>query len=285
MLERWFRHWTRVRHRDAAERTLLTAIASGASAIELAALMLTAITDRYFADGGHALDFTNKAFESLDIIGWEHASAILPTIVDEIVSARGSEESNAWRQPIDLVPMCEAAFAELPKLLADGKGERGSWRGEEVLGRLLLGDDPAAVVEALKSAIRDGATATDLSRAVAHAAARRVALFSISNEHSDWDTALHCFTYANAVHQLLTRIVVERPMELERPELLRGVFHGAMPVYLIRFLNCRQHVFQARATISSTIYREIAANCAMPCLLRSIVREQLRGPAASLPAI
>jgi hypothetical protein len=31
-----FRHWTGVRHRDAAERALLTAIASGASAIELA---------------------------------------------------------------------------------------------------------------------------------------------------------------------------------------------------------------------------------------------------------
>ena len=26
-------------------------------------------------------------------------------------------------------------------------------------------------------------------------------------------------------------------MELQRPELLRGVFHGAMQVYLIRFLN------------------------------------------------
>ena len=92
VLERWFRHWTRVRHRDAAERTLLTAIASGASSIELAALMLTAVTDRYFADGGHALDFTNKAFESLDLIGWEHASAILPSLVDQMVSARGSEE-------------------------------------------------------------------------------------------------------------------------------------------------------------------------------------------------
>ena len=90
---------------------------------------------------------------------------------------------------------------------------------------------------ALKSAIRDGATATDLSRATAYAAALRVASFGTSNEHSDWDTALHCFTYCNAAHQLLTRITAERPMELERPELLRGVFHGAMQVYLIRFLN------------------------------------------------
>ena len=237
VLERWFRHWTRVRHRDAAERTLLTAIASGASSIELAALMLTAVTDRYFADGGHALDFTNKAFESLDIIGWEHASAILPSLVDQIVSARGSEESNAWRQPIDLVPLCEAAFAELPELLAAGRAKRGSWRGDEVLAPSLLGDDPTAIMAALKSAIRDGATAMDLSRAIAYAAARRVAFFGISNEHSDWDSALHCFTYSNAVHQLLTRITAEGPLEQDRPELLRCVFHGAMQVYLIRFLN------------------------------------------------
>ena len=154
-----------------------------------------------------------------------------------MVSARGSEELNAWRQPIDLVPLCEAAFAELPKLLADGRAKRGSWKGDEALARHLLGDDPAAIVAALKMAIRDGATATDLSRATAYAAARRVALFGISNEHSDWDTALHCFTYSNAVHQLLTRITAEGPLEQERPELLRCVFHGAMQVYLIRFLN------------------------------------------------
>jgi nitrite reductase/ring-hydroxylating ferredoxin subunit len=237
VLERWFRHWTRVRHRDAAERTLLTAIASGASAIELGALMLITVTDRYFADGGHALDFTNKAFESLDIIGWEHAPAILPSVIDRMVQARGSEESNAWRQPIDLVPLCEAAFAELPELLTDGRARRGNWRGHEVLARRLLGDDPAAIVAALKSSIRDGATATDLSRLTAYAAALRVASFGTSNEHSDWDTALHCFTYCNAVHQMLTRIIAEMPMELERPQLLRGVFHGAMQVYLIRFLN------------------------------------------------
>jgi nitrite reductase/ring-hydroxylating ferredoxin subunit len=237
LLERWFRHWTRVRHRDAAERTLLTAIASGASSIELAALMLTVITDRYYADGGHVMDFTNKAFESLDIIGWEHAPAILPSVVDQIVGARGSEESNAWRQPIDLVPLCEAAFAELPELLAEGKTKRGSWRAHEEFAKRLLGDDPAEVVAALKSAIRDGATAPDLSRGVAYAAALRVAFFGTSNEHSDWDTALHCFTYCNAVHQLLTRITADRPIEMERPELLRGLFHGAMQIYLIRFLN------------------------------------------------
>jgi len=40
---------------------------------------------------------------------------------------------------------------------------------------------------------------------------------------------LHTFTHANAVHQLLHRS--------PSPELLRGVYHAAMRLYLDRFLN------------------------------------------------
>jgi hypothetical protein len=68
-LERWLRRWVAVRHRDAAERTVLTAIAGGASPAALADLLLAAETDRVFADGGHSFDFINKAFEGLDLIG------------------------------------------------------------------------------------------------------------------------------------------------------------------------------------------------------------------------
>ena len=109
LLGRWLRHWTQVRHRDGAERTLLTAIAGDASPAELAALLVTAVADRTFADGGHALDFINKAFECLDIIGWQEAPLVLPTVVEQLVTARGGEELNAWRHPLDLVNLCEAA--------------------------------------------------------------------------------------------------------------------------------------------------------------------------------
>src|SRR5439155_6253478 len=68
-LERWLRRWSAVRHREAAERTVLTAIASGAAPAELASLLLAAETDRAFADSGHSLDFINKAFECLDVVG------------------------------------------------------------------------------------------------------------------------------------------------------------------------------------------------------------------------
>lgn len=87
-------------------------------------MLLTAGTDRAFADDGHALDFINKAFEALDLIGWEHAAAVLPTVVGPMVMAQGGEDTNDWRHPIDLVALCESAFAALPALLAEGAARR-----------------------------------------------------------------------------------------------------------------------------------------------------------------
>ena len=68
-LKRWLRRWAAVRHREAAERTALTAISMGAQPAALADLLFAAETDRVFADSGHSLDFINKAFECLDLIG------------------------------------------------------------------------------------------------------------------------------------------------------------------------------------------------------------------------
>jgi nitrite reductase/ring-hydroxylating ferredoxin subunit len=231
-LERWLRRWTKVRHREAAERTLLTAIAAGASPAVLADALLAAETERAFADTGHSLDFINKAFECLDLIGWEHAAALLPTVVGQMVAARGAEESIAWRQPVDLVALCEEAAGRLPELFAAG---RAGWSDHVALARALLGDDPAGIVEALEAAIRAGAAPVDLGRSLAYAAALRVARFGNANEHADWETAHHVFTYANAVHQMLARIGGADTDA--RVTAVRGVLHGAMALYLARYLN------------------------------------------------
>jgi nitrite reductase/ring-hydroxylating ferredoxin subunit len=233
-LKRWLRRWTYVRHREAAERTLLTAIAGGLSPAVLADALLAAETERVFADTGHSLDFINKAFECLDLIGWEHAPAVLPTIVGQMVAARGAEESTAWRQPVDLVALCEEAANQLPQLFAAGRDVRG-WSHHAALARELLGDDPARIVDALKAAIRAGAAPADLSRSLAYAAALRVARFGNANEHADWETAHHVFTYANAVDQMLKRIGTAHPDG--HGAAVRGVLHGAMALYLTRYLN------------------------------------------------
>jgi nitrite reductase/ring-hydroxylating ferredoxin subunit len=235
-LKRWLRRWSAVRHGEAAQRTVLTAIAAGARPAALADLLFAAETDRVFADGGHSLDFINKAFECLDLIGWQHAGALLPTVVGPMVAARGAEESTEWRQPADLVALCEHAASELATQFASSGG-RGPWSRHVELAQALLGEDANAVLAAVCAAARDGASCEDLGCSLSYAAALRVARFGTANEHGDWESAHHVFTYCNAVHQGLKRISADPGLRGHRNGLLRAVLHGAMAIYLIRYLN------------------------------------------------
>jgi hypothetical protein len=63
-----------------------------------------------------------------------------------------------------------------------------------------------------------------------------VARFGTANEHSDWETAHHVFTYANAVHRALKRIGSEAA-DGDAVEAVRALLHGAMALYLARYLN------------------------------------------------
>jgi nitrite reductase/ring-hydroxylating ferredoxin subunit len=233
-LKLWLRRWTIVRHREAAERTLLTAISAGLPPEVLADALVTAETQRVFADSGHSLDFINKAFECLDLIGWENAGALLPTVVGQMVTARGADESTAWRQPVDLVALCDRAVAQLPELFAVGHGA-SCWSNHAALAGELLVDDPVTIIDALEAAIRAGAAPSDLGQSLAYGSALRVARFGNANEHGDWETAHHVFTYANAVHQMLKRIGTAHTDG--HVTAVRAVLHGAMALYLTRYLN------------------------------------------------
>ena len=235
-LKRWLRRWSAVRHHDAAERTVLTATSERVEPAALADLLLAAETDRVFADGGHSLDFINKAFECLDLIGWRHAADLLPMVIGPMVAARGADESTQWRQPVDLVALCERAAAELPTLFTVGR-DRDPWFKHSELAQLLLGDDPVAIIAALKTAISDGAAFADLGRSLCYAAALRIAQFGLANEHGDWETAHHVFTYCNAVHQGLKRIGSDPDRATDSGEAARAVLHGAAAIYLTRYLN------------------------------------------------
>jgi nitrite reductase/ring-hydroxylating ferredoxin subunit len=232
-LGRWLLYWTKVRHRDAAERTLLTAVRGATDPVDVASIAFSASTERFYADGGHLSDFLNKAFELLQTTGFEIAPKILPTTTAQLAASRGGEESNSWRHPIDLVPLLENAFTQLPALFAEGKGKQ-TFSKPEVLARALLVEDPIKIVEALTKEIRSGASPLQLSKSLAYAAALRVAKFGPSNELGDWITALHTFTYCNAIHQAIKRLDARGKVSLD---IVRGIFHGAMSVYIDRFLN------------------------------------------------
>jgi len=113
----------------------------------------------------------------------------------------------------------------------------GPWSEHVALAHALLDDDPQAIVHALCNAASRGASYDDLGRSLAYAAALRVARFGTANEHGDWESAHHVFTYCNAVHRGLKRIGTDPKLAAEGSEALRAVLHGALAIYLIRYLN------------------------------------------------
>ncbi len=231
-LKRWFRQFIEVRDDEGAERCVVSAIRAGSSPVQLADMLFAAVTDHRYIDIGHPADFTNKAFEALDIAGWEYAEPVLTSLVRGYARASRMEESNAWRHPVDLIAILEHSFTQLPDAVAQGRGRRGQVDSAEIqeeLAAVLLDDDPQASADALLAALAAGWSEVQLAAAVSYAAGLRVARFHTSNEFPDWDTSLHTFTFANAIEQGLRRA--------PSIELLRGVFDAAMSVYLDRFLN------------------------------------------------
>jgi nitrite reductase/ring-hydroxylating ferredoxin subunit len=232
-LGQWYRRFLDTRNGDAAERVLATAAGpAGPGPAGLAGMMGAGTTDHVFMDGGHTIDFTNKAFEALDLLGWDHAIEVLPTLAQGTAAASRSEESGQWRHPHDL-----AARLAAHGPIGAGAGPAGAPAAPgslddavlESLAWAVLGDDPDDVLTALDGAAERGGTPEQLARAVAYAAALRLVRFHTQNDHGDWDVVHHGFTTANATHQLLRRAPT--------PELARGLYHSALKVYLDRFLN------------------------------------------------
>jgi nitrite reductase/ring-hydroxylating ferredoxin subunit len=228
----WYRRFVDTRSSDAAERVLATALATapGDTASDtVEPMMFAAVTDHVFIDGGHTLDFTNKAFEALSHVGASAAPQVLPTLVRQTATARRQEETASWRHPHDLAGLVRQTVERLPALMDEALHNEGGFNDVGGLAWRILSDDPAEVVGSLGDAIASGATPEQLGRGLAYAAALRIVRFHPQNDFGDWDTVHHAFTAANALHQALTR----NPSV----ELLRGVVHGALRVYLDRFLN------------------------------------------------
>ncbi len=229
LLENWFRQFIEVRDSRGAERCLVSAIELGVERQQIAQMLFAAATDHRYLDGGHTLDFTNKALEALDAVNWQNSASVLTSLVRGYASAERKEESNAWRYPIDLVAIVEKAFERLDEAIAKGDEKRGSWTDKERLVEIILGEDPQAIADSLLEALGNGAIFEELAGTVTYAAALRIAQFSTNNDFRDWNRAHHSFTFANAVESGLRRV--------PSPLLLRGVFDAAMTIYLNRFLN------------------------------------------------
>ena len=226
-LAAWYRRFIETRSSDAAERSLETALADPSHLADVETMMFAAVSDHVFVDGGHTIDFTNKAFEALDLVGAEAAAQVLPTLVMQTTRAQRSEEFSEWRHPHDLVALASETTARLERAVpGSGKVDVGAvaWQ--------LLADEPHAVADALVEARTAGATDEELGRAIAYAAMLRIVRFHTRNDHADWDTVHHSFTAANALHQALVR----NPT----PELRRAAVHAALLDRLVALALARR---------------------------------------------
>ncbi|MBD2845429.1 Rieske (2Fe-2S) protein [Paenibacillus sp. IB182496] len=225
-LQTWYRNCVEVRDTQGAEKVLLTAIAAGASAEQLADMMLIAVTDHLYLDGGHTFDFYNKALEALAALDDEQTAPILASLVPLIGSPTRSEELHHWQAPIDLVAPLREAFAQLD---SSAPAASAPALDEQQFVDLLLGDRPLDTIDRITGLLQSGEAPERLAQLLALAAAERIARFHTQNEFGDWIAVLHTFTYAHAVHERLRRT--------QERLLCRALYDGAMALYHERFLN------------------------------------------------
>ncbi len=191
--------------------------------------MFAAVTDHVFIDGGHTIDFTNKAFEALDHLGKDAASQVLPTLVLQTTAA------SAFRGVLGVASPARPRPPRERHVRADRRDRTaGRDRGGVDRRRCARRGSCSPTIRAPSptrscAAYEAGADDEAIGRAIAYAAALRIVRFHVQNDHGDWDTVHHSFTAANALHQALAR----NPT----PELRRGCVHAALRVYLDRFLN------------------------------------------------
>ncbi len=223
-LKRWFRYFIDKRDSGAAERILLTLNDRGYDKSVLADFVFTAATDFYFTGDGHALDFANKMFEALDYIEWDGAHEILRPIVVDLVSRTRHEETSRWA---DSVPVLEPIFARLAEIWQENQANEAELDISEFT-QTMLGDDFVPIVAEIEEKLRAGVKPTDICRAMTYASAIRTARFHLKNE-GDWHDVANIYSYAHALYCTFHYA--------PSADLLRGIFHGAVFLNYLRWLN------------------------------------------------
>ncbi len=225
----WFSQWTMTRHRDGAERTMLTAL-EGKETISLSKMLTGALHNRVYSSTGHDFDFVNKAIELDSALAGEISKDLYPLIIPVIVNARGEEEKSGWRSPIDLIPIIQEAEGRLENAWSESIQYPDTDLSQ--LRKFLQGEDPQAIIDHILTLVESKADPKRIAKEIAYVAALRLAQFPESNDVADWFAPVHTLNFANAVYQSISR----------NPNLesARGLLPAALSVFQDRYLNIPQ---------------------------------------------
>jgi len=223
-LKRWFRRAVDQRDHGTAERILITLNDRRYPKEKIADFVFSAATDFYFTGDGHALDFANKMFEALDYVEWAGAHEILRPIVLDLINRTRHEETSRWS---DSVPVLEDIFTRLDSIWEENQKNRAPL-DISAFAQFMLGEDFVPIVAEIEKRLRQGVRPADICRAMTYAGAMRTARFHLKNE-GDWHDVANIYSYGHGLY----RAFHLAPSK----ELLRGLFHGAVFLTYLRWLN------------------------------------------------
>jgi nitrite reductase/ring-hydroxylating ferredoxin subunit len=179
-----------------AQSFVLAAIERGDGPDDLRPWFTAVVSDHHLSYG-HGAIYTQKAFELLDMLGWDRAAAVLPHLVPTIVYGTREDKLPYMR------PFMRALAAVDLGALADRNPVDG-WRDDGALLEALLGGERTAPVEATVAAIGAGASVDDVLDVVVQAVSERMLRYDTAGEFDfaddfGWLDITHGITYANAV--------------------------------------------------------------------------------------
>ncbi|CAN5430440.1 hypothetical protein BH18ACT3_BH18ACT3_08570 [soil metagenome] len=192
---REFRGFVETEQLEPAQALLRGAIHAGLGADELRP-WLTGVVSDHLLSYGHGAIYTQKAFQLLDELGWEHADTVLPHLLPTIVYGTRMDTLPYMRPFVKALAGID--LDELVEIEPDP-----SWRDDGTLAASLLGHRREGPLAAVVAAVRDGAGVDGLLDVVVDTVADRMLRYDPSGEfdyHDDfgWLDITHGITYAHA---------------------------------------------------------------------------------------
>ncbi len=178
-----------------AQAILRAAIQRGDSVTELRPWFETVVSDHHLSYG-HGAIYSQKAFELLDMVGWERADTVLPHLVPTIV--HGTRENTLPYMRPFMRALATVDLAQLGAIEADP-----GWVDDGCLSIALLGSDRTAPVHAVADAFRDGAGVHGVLDSVVDAVCERMLRYDLAGDFDvaddfGWLDITHGVTYAHA---------------------------------------------------------------------------------------
>ena len=156
----------------------------------------TAVASDHLLSYGHGAIYCQKAFELLELIGWERADTVLPYLVPTIVYGT-REDLLPYTRPF-MRALAGTDLAALARLPVDDH-----WRDDGALLRTLLGSDRKAIVPAVSTALHNGAGVDGVLDVVVETVGERMMRYDPAGERDllddfGWLDITHGLTYASS---------------------------------------------------------------------------------------